>query len=97
MGEIKGNNHTGSIYSLAFSKDSKKIITTSADATVKLWDIQTQQLISKCDFSGLNVGNDMQQVGALWTNDYIMSVSLNGEINYLDEATFTTPSRVIKV
>ena len=38
-----------------------------------------------------------QQVGCLWQDDNIMSVSMSGYINYLDLANPTKPRRILKV
>jgi len=98
IAEMTQNGHTGTIYSVGFSQDSKKLITCSADSTVKLWDVSTQQLISTCDFSDSFANAvDSQQVGCLWTKDHMLSVSLNGEINYFNEQTFNAPSRIVRV
>jgi len=39
------NSHTGGIFSLAWSPDSKSLLTASADMTAKLWDIATQKAV----------------------------------------------------
>lgn len=40
--------------------------------------------------------NDMQ-LGCLWQGDYILTVSFSGNVNYLDRANPSSPSRVIMV
>ena len=40
---------------------------------------------------------DDMQVGCLWQNNHLLSVSLSGNINYLDRENPSTPLRVIKV
>jgi len=78
------DNHKGGIYSLNWSPDSTQILTSSGDCTVKLWDVASQSV--KTTF---NVGNSVndQQLGNLWQNDWLLSVSLGGNINYLDKNT----------
>ena len=39
---------------------------------------------------------EYQQLGCLWQGDYLLSVNLNGEINYLDKNDPSKPSRVIQ-
>jgi len=78
------DNHKGGIYSLNWSPDSTQIITSSGDCTVKLWDIESQNV--KTTFNVGNTVND-QQLGNLWQNDWLLSVSLGGNINYLDKNT----------
>lgn len=97
IAEMSGGGHSSSIYSLAFCQDSKKIITASADATVKLWDVTTQKVISTCKFGEDGPAIDSQQVGCLWARDHMLSVSLSGEINYFSEQLFNSPTRIIKV
>lgn len=36
-----------------------------------------------------------QQVGTLWKNNYLLSVSLNGDINYIDPRVGGKPSKVV--
>ena len=45
------------------------------------------------------MGSDVvdQQVGCLWQGDNILSVSLSGNINYLDPANPDKPRRIVKV
>jgi WD40 repeat protein len=44
--EMNDQVHSGTIFSLAISADSKKMISASGDSTVKLWDLTTQKVIS---------------------------------------------------
>ena len=50
-------------------------------------------------FSQFTLGTSIpdMQVGCLWQGDYILTVSLSGDINYLDRNNPSTPSRVVKV
>lgn len=38
-----------------------------------------------------------QQLGCLWQGDYLLTVSLSGNINYLDTNNPTCPKRILKV
>ena len=40
---------------------------------------------------------DDQQLGCLWQGDYLLTVSLSGNINYLDTNNPSSPMRIIKV
>ena len=86
--------HAGSIYSVCFSPDSQKFITASADKTVKLWDATTLALEQTFSFSSDPQMGDMQ-VSVLWMAKYLLSVSLNGNINILDTENPNIPKRII--
>jgi WD40 repeat protein len=40
LGELLG--HTGAIYACAWSPDGAKLMTSSADKTVRIWDAETR-------------------------------------------------------
>ncbi|CAL8402756.1 unnamed protein product [Arctogadus glacialis] len=85
--------HNGGVYAVSWSPDSSQLISASGDKTVKLWDIGTGTAVTT-----FNMGNDVmdQQLGCLWQNDHLISVSLSGNINYLDKNNPDKPLRVIK-
>ncbi|XP_072394337.1 actin-interacting protein 1 [Diabrotica undecimpunctata] len=93
VGEIGAPAHSGGVYGVAWSPDGKQLLTASGDKTAKLWDVETRQVVSE-----FVLGNtvDDQQVSCLWQGDYLLTVSLNGFINYLDINDPTKPLRVIK-
>ncbi|XP_071949228.1 actin-interacting protein 1-like [Antedon mediterranea] len=82
--------HSGGVMSLAWSPDNTQLLTVSADKTAKLWDVSENKLVAE-HFFGNDVGN--QQLGCLWQGQHILSVSLSGDISYLD---FSSPSKVIR-
>eukprot|EP00055_Hartaetosiga_balthica_P006605 m.21022 g.21022 ORF g.21022 m.21022 type:complete len:597 (-) comp5318_c0_seq1:184-1974(-) len=84
--------HSRGIYGLSWSSCGTKFMTSSADASVKVWNAETKELETTFQFDD-NVDN--HQLGCLWQGDHMISVSLNGNINYLDLANPSTPSRVI--
>lgn len=75
------NGHTGSIFSVSWSGDSKQILTASGDKTAKIWSVESGSVTKTFTF-----GDDIedQQVGTLWHNDVLITVSLSGALNYLD-------------
>ena len=79
--------HKGTIYGCAFSKDGSKILTCSADKTVKLWDVAS----AKCE-STISIGsgtvNDMA-VACVYgkANDQIVVASLEGSLHYVDASS----------
>jgi len=91
LGELKG--HDGSILSCCWSSDSTKLLTSSADKTCKIWDANAFNCLTTFTF-----GNDVsdQQVGCLWQGDTLVSLSLSGDINYLDSGNPSKPSRIVK-
>ncbi|KAL9650498.1 hypothetical protein ABK040_004717 [Willaertia magna] len=81
VGEMSSENgHSLSIYGLAYTSDSKKIVTASGDKTVKLWNVETKQ----CEAT-VTIGNEMgdMQVGVCVIGDNAVSVSLNGDLNVI--------------
>ncbi|ORZ01469.1 WD40-repeat-containing domain protein [Syncephalastrum racemosum] len=81
------NGHKGSIFSVAWSPDSKQLLTSSADCTAKIWDVSAKSVVNTFEISSSSDAVDNQQVGSLWQGDWILSTSLSGEINYLDKNT----------
>lgn len=91
IGEPKA--HAGSIFSICFSPDSKKLLSASGDKTAKIWDLETRQILTEFVL-GKQV-NDMQ-VSCLWQEDYLITVSVSGFINYLDPANPSQPKKIVK-
>jgi len=92
VGELPENSHSGGVYSLSWSADSSRFLTASADKTVKIWDANSLQNIVTFQFPDTT---EDQQLGSLWQGDFILSISLSGDINYLD-AKSGKVSRVVK-
>lgn len=89
VGEEEG--HSGSVFAASWSPDSKTFATASADATIRLWDVETGKSTKVWTFEK-SVPN--QQVGVVFAGDYIISLSLSGELNYLTLDS-DTPVKVI--
>lgn len=92
VGEIGSPAHSGGVYGVSWSPDSKQLLTASGDKTAKLWDIETRQVVSEF-ILGSTV--DDQQVSSLWQNQYLLTVSLSGFINYLDVNNPVKPLRIV--
>jgi len=81
VGEFS-EGHAGTAYALSWSPDSKAISTSSADTTVKLWDVETRKPITTYS---LGTGLQHQQVGNVWNSpDTIVSLSFSGDLNVFD-------------
>ncbi|KAF8259995.1 WD40-repeat-containing domain protein [Lactarius quietus] len=81
LGEFS-EGHSGTAYALSWCPDSKAISTCSADATVKLWDIETRKATTTYT---LGTGLEHQQVGNVWSApDTIVSLSFSGCLNVFD-------------
>ncbi|THH29175.1 hypothetical protein EUX98_g5012 [Antrodiella citrinella] len=94
LGEFNDNPHTGSIYACAWSPDSKSIVTSSADCTVKLWDVESKKAVTTWK---LGTGVHNQQVGNTWTaGDDIVSLSMSGDLNIFDKRTGDKPARILQ-
>ncbi|TIA92954.1 hypothetical protein E3P99_00414 [Wallemia hederae] len=75
--------HSGSIYGVAWSADSTKFATTSADRFVKVWCASTfKELLSY----EVGQGIQNQQVGIVWpaNSDKVASLGVNGTLNLID-------------
>jgi WD40 repeat protein len=93
VGELSAEGaHGGGIYACSWSADGKRLLTASGDKTCKIWDAETRGLIST-----FSLGKDVedQQVGCLWQGDYLVSLSLRGDLIYLDPNT-GAPSQILR-
>lgn len=75
------NAHDGGIFGVSWLADSKGFVTSSADNTLKSWDAESlEPTFTYTVFSPSTV--DSQQVGVVVTKDYVVSLSLNGNLNF---------------
>lgn len=78
--------HSGTIFAVSFSSDSKKIATAGADGFVKVWDIAADKVEASHDFNGQSSQKvDDQQVGLTWAGNRIISLSFSGDLNVIQE------------
>ena len=75
--------HSGSIYGVSWSSDSKKFATASADRFVKIWNAETYEEISSFE---VGQGVENQQVGIVWPaeSQTLISLSVDGTLNFVD-------------
>jgi len=93
LGEITDSPHTGSIMACSWSPDSKSLATSSADRTVKLWDVEARKVVTTWTVGS---GVAFQQVGNTWTGgDAIVSVSVSGDLNVFDKRVGDKPASVL--
>lgn len=79
-----GDVHTGTIYAVSFSPDDKHIVTSSADATIKVWNIAEKKVIETYAIA-TSPSFETHQVGNAWSKDgTIISMSFNGDLHYID-------------
>ena len=79
------NAHAGSIYSVSWSADSKYIVTSSADKTLKVWSVATKAAERTITFREKPEIRDMV-VGAVWTTaGDIVAVKLDGSIHVISD------------
>ncbi|CEP08536.1 hypothetical protein [Parasitella parasitica] len=79
------NSHTGSIFALSWSPDSTQFLTSSADYTAKIWDINSRSVVNTFEINHAAAAVNNQQIGNLWKSDYLITASLSGEFSYLDK------------
>jgi WD40 repeat protein len=77
-------NHKGTIYSVEWSADSARVVTASADKTIKVHRVNDGEQMLSVDFGK---ALPAMQLGACFTSDGIMSFSLSGDINLVDGET----------
>ena len=103
-GEVKGqvgeSEHKGSIFGVSWAKDSKSFVTSSADQTVKIWDVdsgKTKQSWRMGEEGVISVPD--HQVGVVWpagrSDGLVISLNLAGDLIYLTEGT-QQPQRVVQ-
>lgn len=96
--QIGEGEHTGSIFGVSWSKDSKSFVTASADQTVRTWVAESGKSTQKWRMGGDSVHVPSQQMGVVWphgrSDGLIISVDLEGNLNYLLPRS-TTPSKVV--
>lgn len=93
--QCKENAHAGTIYGVAFNADSTKMLTCSADKTAKLWDVasfteeKSFKFLGSPSAAAAQVGD--MQVSCVFVKAFeggkFVTLSLNGNLNILDEAT----------
>ncbi|KAK2705767.1 actin-interacting protein 1-like isoform X2 [Artemia franciscana] len=91
--ELGSPAHKGGIYSVAWSPNSKQLLSASGDKTCKLWNVEDRTMVSEF-VMGTTIED--QQVSCLWQGQHLLSVSLSGFINYLDVNNPEKPLRVVK-
>lgn len=74
------NAHTGGIFGISWTADSTGFVTCSADNTNKLWAAETWAEKHTYTVSP-KLSVEHQQVGIIVTKEYIISLSLNGDLN----------------
>lgn len=75
--------HDGGIFDVSWFADLGSFVTCSADNTLKKWEVES--LKETATFSlPLSKSVENQQVGVVVTNNYVMSLSLSGNLNYFD-------------
>ena len=84
-----GDGHKGSIFAVGWDKASSKVVTASADQTVKLWDVEAGKVVESWTF-GHGISIPHQQVGVVFTTSSaapIISLSLSGDLTYLEPSS----------
>jgi WD40 repeat protein len=83
-------HHSGDIFSVAFSPDSRRLLTTSQDGTVRVWDVATGNLLHTL------VGHANRVLCALYSPDGLRIASGGGDnsVRLWDANTFEQVGRL---
>jgi len=92
VAELTDGAHATTVTACSWSKDSKSLVTSSTDSTVKLWDVEARKVVTTW-----TVGSDVnsQQVGNTWVNEDIVSLSLSGDLNVFDRREKSRPRQLL--
>ena len=98
--QIGEGEHKGSIFGVAWAPDSRKFVTASADQTVRVWDVEAAKCVKTWRMGEEGVVSiPDQQVGVTWpygrSDGLIISIDLEGNLNYLTEAS-EKPVKVVR-
>uniref|UniRef100_UPI00358EE6EB WD repeat-containing protein 1-like n=1 Tax=Myxine glutinosa TaxID=7769 RepID=UPI00358EE6EB len=85
--------HAGGINAICWNADGSHMLSVSSDKTAKVWDIATGKALTT-----FTMGQDLmdQQMGCLWQGQDLITVSLSGYINFLDQSNPNKPRLVVK-
>jgi len=97
LSEATGRIHKGGVYGASWSPDSKHVLTCSADKTCKIWVMDEKYYSSNKEALVFNMGTDLgdMQVACVWAGTTLLSLSLNGNLNYLDADNPDKPKRIV--
>ncbi|ODQ57993.1 hypothetical protein WICANDRAFT_33491 [Wickerhamomyces anomalus NRRL Y-366-8] len=79
--KIGEGKHQGGIHAISWV-DNEKFVTSSADATVKLWNVSDGELLKSWE---LEKKLENQQVGVIATDKYVIALSYSGDLNYFTQ------------
>lgn len=98
--QIGEGDHKGTIFAVSWAQDSRRFVTSSADQTVKLWDVEVGKAIQTWRFGGEgNVSIPDHQVGVVLpsgrSDGLVISLNLAGDLNYLVEGS-QKPTKIVQ-
>lgn len=62
----------------------------------QVWDASSFACLGTCSFGAPKPAPEDMQVGVAWTGNTIISLSLRGELTYMDASNIATPTMVIR-
>lgn len=96
LGEFE-DAKTGSIFAISWDPTSKLILTASADQTARVWDVEKKACVETWQLAETGGNADAvtgQQVGCLWTAKHIISLSLGGNLAFLERGKSEPVQRI---
>lgn len=85
--------HTGGIFAISWYKDSSSFVSASADNSLKAWEAGSWKNSHTYAISETSTVEN-QQVGVVVTKEYVVSLSLNGNLNYFASGS-SSPKHVV--
>ncbi|OON13613.1 WD domain, G-beta repeat protein [Opisthorchis viverrini] len=86
IGEVGSPAHSGGVYGICFSTDGSRMLSGSADKTLKLWKVEGQEISA---LSTHQFPNDTSYMvlGCCWVGDTVVALTFNGFLHLFDAPT----------
>jgi U3 small nucleolar RNA-associated protein 21 len=69
--------HTAALTDLGFSRDGRRLVTASVDASLRIWDLPTGSCVDWLSFERAVTGVSVSPTGEFLATSHVDSLSLN--------------------